>query len=259
MSLATILALNPVSFDWRVNDPEVQSHYSLISRFADNPHSIGLVAQQVAPLVPEAIEQETVGDAEVQYYQLDYTKFIPHLIGAVKELSTKVQELLATVAGFADRLVSTEIVAVNIVADDITARNRLCLGSICVNEAQFRAVFGSGIFARMTGWLADAGNGIADLFATTVHAEVVIAAKVQTDELCVGSVCVTEAEFMALVEGADNQNTPAPEPTPELEPVDEVPAPEETPQPESIPEPEPTPQPESIPEPEPTPEPAPEA
>jgi transcription elongation factor GreA-like protein len=46
------------------------------------------------PVLPAALSLETVGDAEVQYYQLDYTKFIPHLIGAVKELWTKVLALI---------------------------------------------------------------------------------------------------------------------------------------------------------------------
>ncbi|MBP9711325.1 MAG: tail fiber domain-containing protein [Candidatus Pacebacteria bacterium] len=122
----------------------------------------------------------------------------------------------------------------------------------------FAERFMSGIFARMSTWLADAGNGIADLFASTVHAEVVIAAKVQTDQLCVGSVCVTEAEFMNLVQGNQNPPAPAPSPTPEPEPTpEEEPAPEETPEEEQAPEPtpEPTPAPEETPEP--TPEPTP--
>lgn len=86
-SLGTILALNPVSFDWRVDDPEVLSHYPLISRFASSTRSVGLIAQQVQSLLPEAIMEETVGDEEVQYLQLDYLKIIPHLIGAIQEIA----------------------------------------------------------------------------------------------------------------------------------------------------------------------------
>ena len=79
--------LNPVSFDWRATDPDILAHYPLISRFASSTHSIGLIAQQVMPVVPDALSLETVGDDQVQYYQLDYTKFIPHLIGAIKEIA----------------------------------------------------------------------------------------------------------------------------------------------------------------------------
>jgi hypothetical protein len=143
---------------------------------------------------------------------------------------------------------------------------------------EFAQSFWSGVFARVTSWLADAGNGIADLFATTVHAEVVEAKKVQTDELCVGSVCVTEEEFMALVQGggsAGGQSSPQPEPEPppaggsdpepqpeptpeqaEEEPTPEL-TPEETPESESAPEE--TLEPEVMSEPEPIPEETPES
>ena len=46
------------------------------------------------------------GDAEVQYFQLDYTKFVPHLIEAIKELA-------ATVSNFAEKIVTKELVATN--------------------------------------------------------------------------------------------------------------------------------------------------
>ncbi|MBI2474129.1 MAG: tail fiber domain-containing protein, partial [Candidatus Taylorbacteria bacterium] len=106
-SLNTIMKLNPVSFDWRVNDPEVLSHYPLISRFASSTRSLGLIAQEVGSLVPEAIMLETVGDAAVQYLQLDYDKFVPILVSAIQELdardsllSDEVSAAAAAIAGF---------------------------------------------------------------------------------------------------------------------------------------------------------------
>lgn len=97
-SLDIINALNPVSFDWRASDPAVLAHWPALGRYAGKEHSIGLIAQEVMPILPEALSLETVGDDEVQYYQLDYTKFVPHLIGAVKELWAKVQDLGQKVA-----------------------------------------------------------------------------------------------------------------------------------------------------------------
>jgi hypothetical protein len=85
-ALDTIGKLRGVTFDWKVSDTEVLKHYPLIARFAANPHSVGLIAQEVSPVFPYAIESETVGDKAVQYFQLDYTKFTPLLIEAVKEL-----------------------------------------------------------------------------------------------------------------------------------------------------------------------------
>jgi len=96
-SLEKILQLQGVSFDWKVSDSEVLKHYPLISRFKNNPHSIGLIAQDVQKVVPEAIEGETIGDDEVQYLQLDYTKLVPHLINGMKELKAANDNLRAIV------------------------------------------------------------------------------------------------------------------------------------------------------------------
>lgn len=95
--LDTVMQLRPVSFDWRTDDPEVLKHYNLISRFADRPHSIGLIAQDVEKVIPEAIEPETVGDAEVQYLQLDYTKLVPVLIKGMQDLKAENDALRARV------------------------------------------------------------------------------------------------------------------------------------------------------------------
>jgi hypothetical protein len=63
------------------------------------------------------------------------------------------------------------------------------------SEAQnFAANFFSSVFSHVTMWLADAGNGIKDLFVGNVHAK-----SVNTDELCVGKVCVTQEEFLKIV------------------------------------------------------------
>lgn len=92
-ALEKIKQLRGVSFDWRVNDAEVLSHYPLIARFNNSPHSVGLIAQEVAGVLPEAIMQETVGDNQTQYLQLDYDKFVPLLVEGVKELKAENDDL----------------------------------------------------------------------------------------------------------------------------------------------------------------------
>ena len=53
----------------------------------------------------------------------------------------------------------------------------------------------SGAFARnLIAWLGDASNGIVDLFAQNIHAQ---------NQLCVGSTCVTPAQFQAMVAAAN--------------------------------------------------------
>lgn len=85
-SLETLMKLRGVTFNWRVSDSEVTRHYPLINRFAARPASVGVIAQEVEKVFPLAVELETVGDEEVQYKQVDYSKFTPLLIEAVKEL-----------------------------------------------------------------------------------------------------------------------------------------------------------------------------
>jgi hypothetical protein len=53
---------------------------------------VGLVAQEVLPIVPTAVDK--VGD----YLALDYKELVPILIQAVKELHAKVAELENLVA-----------------------------------------------------------------------------------------------------------------------------------------------------------------
>lgn len=146
-SLDIIDALNPVAFDWRATDPEVLKHYPLIGRFASSTHSIGLIAQQVMPVLPEALSLETVGDKDVQYYQLDYTKFIPHLIGAIQEVvhiggafKENLVVWLGSTANGIDRLFAREIVATTMSADIVTGSQKLCIGQTCVTEAQLQAM-----------------------------------------------------------------------------------------------------------------------
>ncbi len=77
-----------------------------------------------------------------------------------------------------------------------------------------------------TSWFASAGNGIADLFATTIHAETIYAKSVHTEELCVGSVCVSQEQFMSLVQaGGISTSTSAPTPPPPTEPTSTPPEP----------------------------------
>jgi len=137
--------------------------------------------------------------------------------------------------------------------------------------------FWSGMFGKLVAWFGDAGNGIANLFATTVTAQTLQAAT-----LCLDDVCITKTELQILLNNAGTtpaetpvveeppvdpistttpptDEPPAEEPPAEDPPAQDPPAEEPVvdPAPEPAPEPEPTPEPAPAPEPEPTPEPAP--
>ena len=70
--LEVINELNPVAYNWK----------------ADGQADEGLIAQEVLDIVPNAV----TGSEEEQYY-MDYSKLVVHLVKAVKELSTEVDEL----------------------------------------------------------------------------------------------------------------------------------------------------------------------
>jgi hypothetical protein len=59
----------------------------------------------------------------------------------------------------------------------------------------------SGTFeTNLIAWLGNSSNGITDFFAANIHAQ---------NELCVGSTCVTPAQFQAMVAAANQSTTSA--------------------------------------------------
>ncbi len=76
----------------------------------------------------------------------------------------------------------------------------------------------SGTFGYMVKTLlADTANTITDMYAKIVHAD-----RVETNELCVGTTCITEAQFLQMVNQNNSNVTPAPptpDPVPTTDPV----------------------------------------
>jgi hypothetical protein len=75
--LEVINALNPVAFNWK----------------ADGKADEGLLAQEVLEIVPNA-----VSGSEEEYYQMDYSKLVTHLIAGMKEQQVLIEQLQAEVA-----------------------------------------------------------------------------------------------------------------------------------------------------------------
>ncbi|KPJ85734.1 hypothetical protein AMJ57_01960 [Parcubacteria bacterium SG8_24] len=89
-ALDKILRLRGVEFDWDIENPEIVTRYPLITRFAEQPHSLGIIAQEAQEVLPETIMLETL---EGGFLQLDYDMFIPVLLEAIKEMNFKIEEL----------------------------------------------------------------------------------------------------------------------------------------------------------------------
>jgi hypothetical protein len=70
--LAVINELNPVAYDWK----------------ADGKSDEGLIAQEVEEIVPNA-----VSETEDNYYQMDYSKLVVHLVKGMQEQQKQIESL----------------------------------------------------------------------------------------------------------------------------------------------------------------------
>lgn len=77
--LEKLYKINGVEFDWNDNAPEW---------VGENRHDVGVIAQEIEKVIPEAVEIRDDG-----YKAVDYKKVVPLLIESIKELSDRVAEL----------------------------------------------------------------------------------------------------------------------------------------------------------------------
>jgi len=154
-SLDKVLNLRGVNFEWI--DPAMGTGTQL-----------GFIAQEVEPVVPEAVTTREGGLKGVKYDKLTAV-----LAEAIKELNWKVDDLATS---------SPEI-----------------------PEGSFTSRFFTSLFTHITAWLADAANGIGDIFASVGNF-----GRVNTEELCVDDVCVTRDQFAEVF---GNQSAAAGAPT----------------------------------------------
>ena len=98
--------------------------------------------------------------------------------------------------------------------DGFYAINYAGLTPYLVKAVQQIATISDAFETNLIAWLGNAENGIGDLYATVIHAST----GNFSNQLCVGSTCVTPAQFQAMVAAA-NQSVNAPaSPTPAASP-----------------------------------------
>ena len=81
-ALNTIMQCRGVSYDWRVDEYPQQ-------RFSDS-RQLGFIAQEVEKVVPDLVKEGPDG-----FKGLEYTKFTPIIVEAIKEQQNQIEELKA--------------------------------------------------------------------------------------------------------------------------------------------------------------------
>lgn len=126
------------------------------------PAHSGFIAQQVQAVLPELVTMDTASG----YLTLNYAGLTPYLAAAIQGIDLDLGAIASTSA------TSTPA------------------------SQSFASAFFTSIFSKVATWLADAGNGIKDLYASTTHQQT----------LCVGTpgneTCVTKGQIDALLQNA---------------------------------------------------------
>jgi hypothetical protein len=138
----------------------------------------GFIAQDLQTVLPNLVVQNSNG-----LLSLKTDDLIPYTVAAIQELNLNIDGVAGTI---------TPIV-----------------GS--TNE-NFVTAFFKNVENKITSWLADAGNGIIDLYATVIHSDKVETKEVNTDKLCVKksdgtNVCVTGDQLDSLLTGTKGSVT----------------------------------------------------
>jgi hypothetical protein len=158
----------------------------------DPTEQVGFIAEEVFAVDTRLIQLDRKGLPNA----LRLDSFLPVIVKSIQELNSNLESIASTSA------------------------------SVTLVSASFAESFFSNLFARITTWLADSGNGIAQVFAKEVY----------TNKLCVkksdgSDVCITGDELALLLAG---ERASSPSPTPPPPPTSE---PDPEPEPESESEP----------------------
>jgi hypothetical protein len=88
---------------------------------------------------------------------------------------------------------------------ELDGRFRSLVATSTSEAGSFAAQFFAALKTQLAAWFADATNGITEFFAKVGNFHLI-----NTDELCVGSTCLTEAQLQSLLANAGGANVPPP-------------------------------------------------
>ncbi|HUC88556.1 MAG TPA: tail fiber domain-containing protein [Candidatus Paceibacterota bacterium] len=151
-TLDKILALVPVTYNWKVEQDTDAKH-------------AGFIAQDVKQIFPDLVST----DPNTNLLSLNYLGMMPYAVKAIQEMDLKIKDL-----------------------SSLDTTSATSLGSL------------------ITQFLADQANGIADLYAKTIHS---------SNEICINNTCIDEAQLIQILNNAhvsstaDNSGSSAPSAT----------------------------------------------
>jgi hypothetical protein len=113
--LAQVLALRPVSFDYKA------------SYIPNSTKQLGFIAEEVNLLMPELVATDATG----QIQGLDYPKFTSVIVKAVQEVNIKIDGMLAQISK-----------VLTWFSDDgkFKVQNDICVDDTCVTKEQFKHI-----------------------------------------------------------------------------------------------------------------------
>jgi hypothetical protein len=160
---------------------------------------IGLIAEDVADIIPEVIQYQ---DGKI--HSIDYPELVALNIKAIQELNLKVEDLAK----------DTEF-----------------------ETGSFAERFFANLFNRIRNWLADAGNGITRIFTQKIVTKEICVVNESGEETCLTKAqldaLISNQVSGSSGVGSNPQPNPEPNPQPSSEPT---PQPSQQPNPEPTPE-----------------------
>jgi hypothetical protein len=189
---------------------------------------VGVIAQNVLQAFPQLVGSApiTFDGQSGSYYTVDYAGLTAPLISGVNQLngvfnatnaSTSAPSILSLYQGRAPAITIDQFgdLSIGTSTATTTTHQLLCLNGSCITgfpfatstsspSPSFASDFLAALKQILVGWLGDATNGIDQFFANVGNFHTV-----NTNRLCVGTTCVTPAQFQAMVAAA-NQSATAP-------------------------------------------------
>jgi hypothetical protein len=143
--LASVLALNPVDYNWNVEQDGTAKH-------------AGFIAQEVQQVFPDLVTENQT----THLLSLDYTGLVPYTIEAIKEMNVSITDIddLTKTDTWRDALEAWFADSANgisdFVANTLHANNEICINKTCIDEAQLQQILQSEASQSSSGGSAQA-------------------------------------------------------------------------------------------------------